>query len=52
MRVVCSYGPSDAGLFRRLVAEISNGSGLFSNPAAIRDLPDAVIRSLPNRSAM
>src|SRR6202035_5101376 len=52
MRVVCSYGPLGAGLFRRLVAQISIGSGLFSNPAAIRDLPDVVIRSLPARSAM
>ena len=52
MRVVCSYGPLGAGLFRRLVAQISIGSGLFSNPAAIRDLPGVVIRSLPARSAM
>jgi hypothetical protein len=31
---------------------ISIGSGLFSNPAAIRDLPGVVIRSLPCRSTM
>jgi hypothetical protein len=28
------------------------GSGLFSNPAAIRCLPGVVIRSLPARSTM
>lgn len=51
MRVVCSYGPLDAGLFRGPVGPISIGRGPFSNPAAIRDLPGVVIRSLPSRFA-
>jgi hypothetical protein len=50
MRVVYSYGPLGAGLTPSGL--ISIGSGLFSNPAAIRDLPGVVIRSLPCRSTM
>jgi len=49
MRVVCSYGPLPVSTPSGL---ISIGSGLFSNPAAIRDLPGVVIRSLPCRSTM
>jgi hypothetical protein len=50
--VVCCYGPLDAGPFRGPVGPISIGSGLFSKPTAIRDLPDVVIRSLPCRFTM
>jgi hypothetical protein len=49
MRVVCSYGPLPVSTPSGL---ISIGSGLFSNPTAIRDLPGVVIRSLPCRSTM
>jgi hypothetical protein len=51
MRVVGSYGPLHAGPPRGPVGPISIGRGLFSNPTAIRDLPDVVIRSLPSRFA-
>jgi hypothetical protein len=34
------------------VAEFESSSSVFSNPAAIRDLPDVVVRSLPDRSVM
>ena len=50
MRVVFSYGSLGAGLTPGGL--ISIGSGLFSKPAAIRDLPGVVIRSLPCRSTM
>jgi hypothetical protein len=47
-RMAAGPGVSQFGKLNFLVFS----SGLFPKPAAIRDLPGVVIRSLPSRSAM